>query len=148
MKLYSEILIQAERDVVWALISEPEFIPQWNQKIVQIKPLADPAPALGREYRFTFKMSRKEQLCEASITELNAPQSLTWRFQGLHKQKRWLVEDSYQLTQQGGGTQLKRCLDMQEVPIPRWIRPLIWYIMKFGKPVGQSELEKLRALAE
>lgn len=146
MKLRSKIKIQATPETIWALVTEPEFIQQWNSKLIAYEAESDEPK--GR-YRFTFRMSQKETPCAAMILASTYPEELTWEFSSAtEKGTHWEIQDHYKLSAKGDGTQLSRIVDLSGAPIPTWVKPIIWFIMTFGQPVDTPHLEQLRRLAE
>jgi|GEM_PF-2732368 len=63
MKFRDNITIKARAENIWPLLVEPDFIPEWNEKIVAVKALATSHPASQAQYRFTFRMPKKETDC-------------------------------------------------------------------------------------
>lgn len=148
MKFSSQIEIEKSPEIVWACIADPDLLLEWNPKIEAIEALGPKEPALHRKYRFAFQMSSKKQKCDTELTEFNYPNSLTWSYQGVSKDQKWSVTDRYALESSNERTLLRRELDLSKAPLPKWIRPIVWFIMKFGRPVGTTQLQALKAFAE
>ena len=148
MKIRDNITIKARAEKIWPLLVEPDFIPEWNEKIVAVKALATSRPALQAQYRFTFRFTKKETDCIGTLTTLEFPLRITWRFESLDLEKPWSVTDAFELQEKSGHTSLKRTLDLTKAPIPLIFRPLIWFIANFGRPTGITNLEKIKSLAE
>lgn len=148
MKQRSRINIHTPAEELWAWLVEPEFIAEWNNKLLGAQPLQPTPPQLNSRYRFTYRLSGSEQQCEGIITKFAPWRELQWTFKGTHKQKHWQVTESYLLTEKAGCTRLVRTVDLTHTPIPTLLRPLIWIILRFGRSVGPTAMQQLKALAE
>lgn len=148
MKLHDKIIIEAPAVNIWPILLEPEFLPEWNDKIVAVKPIGSSQAILHAQFHFTFRMSKKETDCTGTLTALEYPHHITWRFDSLDSKNPWSVIDDAELREESGHTQLKRTVDLSKAPIPLIFRPLVWLILTFGRPTGVTNVEKIKALAE
>jgi Polyketide cyclase / dehydrase and lipid transport. len=149
MKLRSKITINAAPETIWALIAEPDLIAQWNPKLVAATPDGPKEAGFGHSYQFTFRMTKRESHCQATLTRFDHPKSLTWDYHGTTEQGTpWTVQDQFTLDAKGPSTRVSRCLDLSRAPLPGWAKPIVWLITTFGKPVDTPQLEELKRLAE
>lgn len=150
MKQRAHIDIAAAPELIWPLVADPEWMPGWNEKIVSTRALGARQPALAANYEFMFRMSKSKEstVAQATIREFEALQLVEWVYSGTSGRKSWTVIDRFRLESHGNTTRLHRFLDISKAPLPVWIRPVVWFVFKFGRPVGQTNLQRIRELVE
>lgn len=150
MKQHSYIDIADTPEVIWPVVADAEWLAGWNEKIVSVKALGSSRPALAANYEFTFQMSKSSAttVCEATLSQFKPHELVEWTYFGTYKQKHWQVVDRFRLKVRGNQTRLYRDLDISQAPLPTWIRPLVWLVFKFGRPVGQTNLQRIKELVE
>ncbi|MHC4990000.1 MAG: SRPBCC family protein [Planctomycetota bacterium] len=147
----SAVDIRADQESIWPFVSDPILMSEWNAKIVAVKrPEGSELVSAGERFGMIFLMSGRERRTEVQVVECVKPQLVTYRHRLVDGgDPPRFVTESYALQARGdGATRVTKKIDLSEAGIPRLMRPLLWFITRFGRRVEQPYLEKLRAAVE
>jgi len=131
------IEIAASLEEVWPFVADPVGQATWNEKIVEVRRHSDQAVRLGETFGMTYRMSGKD-----------TPNEVHFRHQYRWKSRFRYAVEKYRLQQQGDCVEVTQEIDLSETGIPWFFRALIWFISRFGKSVGKSNMERLKAAIE
>ncbi|MDD2916090.1 MAG: SRPBCC family protein [Gallionella sp.] len=151
MKLVNSIFINRSPEVVWAFLEDPEHMLLWNPKVKQVSPSCFAEPKQGYRYDITYQMGasavasglQAEFVCFEPCSKLVIRQT-----GGLPSPQDRIIEETYELVERGGGTFLTQTIRVENSGINIFLRLLIWFIRKFGKPAGKPYLETFRDILE
>jgi len=142
------IEIAASLEEVWPFVADPIGQAVWNEKIVDVRRESDESVRLGETFGMTFRMSGRDRKSEVEVVVCDPPNEVYFRHQYRWKsQSRYAVE-KYSLQQRGDRVEVTQEIDMSETGIPWFFRLLIWFLTRFGTPVGPSNMERLKAAVE
>ena len=129
---------------VWRFIVTPELFLQWNDKVVEME--ARGAFQLGQHFHTRYEMSRKQLQCWSQVTRLEEGRLLELQHgncsgKGVHGDIK--VVERITLEEKGDSTIVTKDVLMTNHGIPWFFIPLIWFINRFGKPVGKDKLKEM-----
>ena len=150
MKLIDSISINTPAAIVWAFLVNPANLPLWNPKVKRISPASFSAPGPGYRYAITYQMHERARSTEflAEFVRFEPPLNLVIRNTGGLGSRNQIIEEIYELSERGGGTFLVQTVDIRNSGINLFLRLLIWFIQRWGKPTGKRYLETLRDIIE
>jgi uncharacterized protein YndB with AHSA1/START domain len=148
MILKQRIEISCPPEKVWTFIEDPEGMQAWNPKVQAIDPISWGERHVGYRYRITYVMRNKASEFLAEIIEYRKPQKLVIRLTEGKLPPNSHVSEIYELSQTAEGTLLEQRIEVHNSGMNIFIRLLIGFILRFGKPMGKRYLEKLKELVE
>lgn len=148
MHIKDKIDIAATPQQVWPFLVDPVLQAAWNPKIVSIDRPHDGPVTVGETYKMTATMSEKQNTSQIEVIDVIEAQRLVFRHDMTEAGTGFAVTETFTLSPVGNDTRVQHTIDLSNSPIPLLIRPLIWLIMTFGKPVGEPQLGKLKRMIE
>ena len=152
MTLNDEILIEATSDKVWEYVGSPEMWPLFHAKAGECKQVSSQADVVGAQYDIEFRLGSKTAVTRCEIIDR--------RIGGLIIVKSTLPDANrqtgrpmsacmtYELEDLGRTTKVTEDIDISGASIPLLLKPLIWFITRFGKPSGETTLMGLKRVVE
>jgi hypothetical protein len=152
MTLNDEILIEATSDKVWEYVGSPEMWPLFHAKAGECKQVSSQADVVGAQYDIEFRLGSKTAVTRCEIIDR--------RIGGLIIVKSTLPDANrqagrpmsacmtYELEDLGRTTKVTEDIDISGASIPFILKPLIWFITRFGKPSGETTLMGLKRVVE
>ncbi len=152
MILNDEIVIEATSDKAWEYVGSPEMWALFHAKAGKCKQVSSQADVVGALYDIEFRLGSKTSVTRCEIIDR--------RIGGLITVKSTLPEAShqtgqtvsacmaYELEDLGRTTRVTENIDISGASIPLILRPLIWFITRFGKPSGETTLMRLKRVVE
>lgn len=136
----------------WEMLSDPSLHAQWNPRIVSTKIVSPGPPAQGFRYRVTYELSGRRNEMEAQIIEFSPPlrfvARLEERVKGDGRNWQRFVVETYLLTRSGDRTLIRHEIRVHHAGLNPFLRLLIWFISRTGRPTGQPFMERFRELVE
>jgi uncharacterized protein YndB with AHSA1/START domain len=148
MRIVQRVEIDASPDEVWPYVADPVLVSIWNPKVVAVDRLREGPVETGEQFEMTYRMSRGDRRSTVEVLAAEAPCRLVIRHTPCERPERGCAVEHYVLEMRRGRTRLTQTLDLSRAGVPLWARPLIWLIMKLGKPKGTPCLELLRDAVE
>lgn len=148
MILKDTVQIKSSPENLWAFIEDPERMKSWNPKIQRISSISWGRRAVGYRYRITYAMRNKASEFLAEIIEYRKPEKLVIRLTEGNLPRGSYIEEVYQLSRTAEGTLVEQTIEINNSGINIFFRMLIAFLYRFGKPIGQKYLEKLKELVE
>jgi len=150
MKITDTIFINAPAATVWAFLEHPANMPLWNPKVKRVSPAAFTAPGPGYRYAITYQMHERARATEflAEFVCFAPWSKLVIRHSGGLGPREQIIEEIYELAEREGGTLLEQTIAIRNSGINIFVRLLIWFLQRCGKPTGKRYLETLRDLIE
>lgn len=144
MKLHDRSEIGRPAAAVWPFIVTAERFRQWNDKIIDIEARGE--FRLGQAFHTQYRMSGREMRCWSKVTALEPGRLLELRHgncSGKGTPHALEVTERVTLEEQDGRTVVRKEITVRNHGVPWIIRPLIWFVTRFGKPVGKDKLKEL-----
>jgi hypothetical protein len=144
MKLRDRSEIDRPASHVWRYVITPELFRQWNDKIIELD--ARGAFQLGQRFSTRYEMSRKQILCRSTVTALEESRLLELRHgncSGSGIDREFEVIERITLEEINGRTTVTKDVIVGNSGMPWFLAPLIWFINRFGKPVGKDKLKEM-----
>jgi len=148
MTMEDSIKISASLEDVWPFVSDPVGQATWNEKIVDVRRHSDQAIRLGETFGMTYRMPGKNNEVEVEVILCDPPNEVHFRHQYRWKSRFRYAVEKYRLQKKGDCVEVKQEIDMSEAGIPWLFRAIIWFISRFGKSVGKSNMERLKKAVE
>jgi uncharacterized protein YndB with AHSA1/START domain len=129
---------------VWRFVITPELFLQWNDKVVEME--ARGTFQLGQHFHTRYQMSGKQLQCWSALTAIEEGRLLELQQgncsgKGVHGDIK--VIERITLEEKHGRTVVIKDVHMMNHGIPWFVVPLIWFIRRFGKPVGRDKLKEM-----
>lgn len=129
---------------VWRFVITPELFLQWNDKVVEMEARGAFQP--GQRFHTRYQMSGKQLQCWSAVTAIEEGRLLELQHgncsgKGVHGDIK--VIERITLEEKHGRTTVTKDVHMMNHGIPWFVVPLIWFITRFGKPVGKNRLKEL-----
>ena len=129
---------------VWRFVITPELFLQWNDKVVEME--ARGTFQLGQHFHTRYQMSGKQLQCWSALTAIEEGRLLELQHgncsgKGVHGDIK--VIERITLEEKHGRTIVIKDVHMMNHGIPWFVVPLIWFIRRFGKPVGRDKLKEM-----
>ncbi len=147
MTIRDSVDINAPVDVVWLWVQNPENMGRWNPKVQKVTAMSPPY-RLGYKYGIMYAMNNKVTEYSAEFVEFDPPFRLTIRLSTTMMDQSFFVEEKYLLESRNNATHLSQEIVVHDSKVNVFWNILIWFITRFGKPVGERYLEKLKSLVE
>jgi carbon monoxide dehydrogenase subunit G len=148
MKTTDQIDIDATPEQVWPFLADPVLQAAWNPKIISIDRPCEGLVRIGETYRMTAKHTNAQQDSEVHVVDVIEAQQLTFEHRTAEAGTGFVVIEAITLTPMGAGTRVEQTVDLSKTPIPWLLRPVIRFVMKFGKRAGGSQLIGLKQMVE
>jgi len=146
--MIDRIEILASLEEVWPFIADPVGQATWNEKIVDVCRHSGQAIRLGETFGMTYRMSGRDRKSEVEVVVCDPPNEVHFRHQYRWKSQFRYAIEKYRLQQQGDRVEVTQEIDLSETGISWFFRALIWFISRFGKSVGKSNMERLKEAVE
>ncbi len=148
MKVRESIQIDAPPETVWFFLDDPELVQKWSPKLVDWEPVSEGEKRQGYTFRIRNQMGSRLIWSQAVFSEYQPYTHLVWTMSFPDHPKRHPATLTFTLVPNGNGTHLTQELDLNKKNIPLFWRPIVRFIMAFGKPQGEPMLSRLKRLAE
>jgi len=142
------IEIAANLEEVWPFLADPVGHAVWNEKVVDVRRKSGELVRLGERFGMTYRLSGKDSQVEVEVIVCDPLREIHFRHQYRWKSQFRYAVEKYRLHQIGNHVEVTQEIDMSEIGIPWIFRLLIWFISRFGKFVGQSNMERLKEAVE
>ncbi|MCA9231052.1 MAG: SRPBCC family protein [Planctomycetales bacterium] len=142
------ISVSANLDQVWPFVSDPVGQATWNEKIIDVRRKSHEPLQLGEQFGITYRMSGRERDANVEVIVCNPPHEVQFRHQYRWKSQNRYAIEKYSMQQQGNLVQVVQEIDLRDAGIPWFLRPLVWFLNRYGKPVGQTTMESLKEVIE
>ena len=147
MRLKQSITICADAAVVWPLIADPVRQADWNDKIVSIDRDRSGPACLGESYEMIYELAGRQRLSRVRVTVCEPPHRVSFLHSTNENSVERSAEEVYEIRPTRDGVQVVQS-NIARMHIPWLLRPLIWFVHRFGWRVGPQPLERLKQLAE
>ena len=144
MKTHDRAPVDATPDQVWPFVADPDRIPLWNPKLVSIDHRGAGPVSTGDRFTAAYRMSPDKAPVKSSVRVLRAeaPRLVEYEHVVDDPRQRMTVVETYRIASRGDRTWVHQSVDLSAA-LPWWIKPLVWWLARFGKPVGRTTMEEL-----
>ncbi len=148
MKLRERICIAAPQETVWTFLIDPTRWLSWNDKLIHIS-RTNPGPlTAGEQFGSRWRMNAREQNTEILVRQVEPLERLVVRQYSNSSERSCFLEITFELTRKRQQTKCTQIVDHSQTGASFFMQALIWAIYRFGKPVGLTNLQNLKRLAE
>ena len=149
LTLVDKVRIAAPPADVWCFIEDPDMVAVWNPKLLSTERVGSVSQGVGCTYRAVFSMNGRETHMNARIEDSQHPQRLVVTYCGGDLPPDGTVRETWELVPDGEtGTRVRHTVDMVNTGIGLLFRIVIRMVHRFGRPVGQDCMERLKQLVE
>jgi carbon monoxide dehydrogenase subunit G len=148
MILRNRASIDRTPEEVWHFIEDPLLMRSWNLTIREIVPASLGERGEGFRYRVRYTLGRRKINFETKIMEHRKPFRFVLHLSGGDFGKRGYIQEIYELSENRGGTLLKRNIEVYESGLNIFRRLLVIFLHRFARPAGKKYLMHLKKLAE
>lgn len=144
MIIREQIDIALPPEPIWEMLRFAEYLELWNPKCVRS---TGPGRELrvGDRFQATHKLSR-ETTSDVEVLAMVPQRELVLRY--YPREMGGYVDETITLEPiSPTRTRVRHATDMTHSSIPKWVRPLIWFLTRFGKKTGPGPLDGLRDAA-
>ncbi|MFI1394077.1 SRPBCC family protein [Streptomyces sp. NPDC020681] len=129
---------------VFAYITDPSHLPEWQESAVSVSPAGGVPHAVGEKVVVTRRIGRREMPMTMEMTELDPPRS--WRLDGVDGPVRGHVRGTVEPLGDGERSRVTLSLDFESHGIGKLLVPLV------ARPQVRKELprneQKLKGVLE
>jgi acyl-CoA synthetase (AMP-forming)/AMP-acid ligase II/uncharacterized membrane protein len=102
MRIEKQVTIDAGREEVWALVSDPSSYPRFMHGITRFEPRGDVERGLGARYSMRMRVGSADVGGVVEVVEFDEPNDMAWTsITGIDQRGRWRVRES-----EDGGTRV------------------------------------------
>ncbi len=148
MRLIESTIIDADANAVWPHVADPLLQSEWNPKIVSIARDRDGPVLKGERFEVIYRMSSRERETQVEVKTSQRPERVVFVHRMERQSKERFVEESYEITPHAGGVKVVQTIDLSHAGFPILLRPLIWFIHRFGWSAEEPYLDRLKNLLE
>jgi uncharacterized protein YndB with AHSA1/START domain len=152
MRLHEEVVTRATPERVWELIADPENHGRWNPHVVGTERISCGEPAFGARYRVTYELSGRRSEFDAVVVEFSPPKRwaarLEERTQGDGRNFGRYMTETYTVVPHGNRVHVAHDVEIVLAGVPLWLRALVWFIQKLGRPTEPTIMQRFGELAE
>jgi uncharacterized protein YndB with AHSA1/START domain len=136
--------IDRSPEEVFAYVTDPRHLPEWQDSAISARPLDGAPPHVGQRVAVTRRMGRREFPMTMEVKEMDPPRS--WHIKGVDGPVRGDVHGAIEPLAGGTRSRLTLDLDFEGHGVGKVIAPLV------VKPYARKEMprneEKLKHLLE
>ena len=152
MKLNEGVVIEATSDKVWEYVGSPEMWPMFHAKAGECKQVSPQADVIGAQYDIEFRLGSKTAVTRCEIIDRRIGRLIIVKstLSDANRQTGRPISAcmTYELEDLGRTTRVTEDIDISGASIPLILKPLIWFITRFGKPSGETTLMRLKRVVE
>lgn len=139
MKMISSRTFNTSASEVWRIVSEPGNMPAWNPKCVSCDNTG--YGGVGSTFNAAFEMRGRRTEARGEVVSLKHEAEIRYRFEYEEAARIGSVDEVFIIKRKG----INRCILRHEVnfrrsTLPFWVKLLIGFIGRFGRPVGPDPL--------
>lgn len=139
--------MDAPAERVWPWVAHPDGVRTWNEKLVDHTSPPLEELTVGTEFWTTHRM-RRDTRVRATITAWSPPTLVEVRSEdGDLGRDGWVVE-RIEIEPRGAACRVERTVRIHDPRIPWYFRLLASFLMRFGTPKGETNLEALKRRVE
>jgi uncharacterized protein YndB with AHSA1/START domain len=129
---------------VWPHIVTPEDFQKWNAKVVSME--ARGTFQLGQRFVTHYMWRNKQIQCQSVAVRIEEGRLLELRHsspigRGLNRELE--VIERVTLEDQGARSVVTQDVHFRNHDLPWFLVPLMWFVTRFGKPVGRNRLKEM-----
>jgi len=147
MRLNDSIIIAASADRVWEYLRSPELWNLFDDKVHGCRLTSGQDGRIGAVYDIERRLGTRVTTMRGSICELQPCRTICTR-EMMPDSDEPAAVITYRLDDLGSST---RVTALAEIRLPRMnvcFRALIWFVSRFGSPLGETALMKLKRIVE
>jgi len=144
MHIRERTVINRPAAAVWPYIVTPEKFQEWNEKVSSME--ARGGFRLGQRFVTHYTWKNKQIQCQSVAVRLEEGRVLELRHaspigQGLNCDLE--VIERVTLEDRGARSVVTKDVYFRNHDLPWFLVPLVWFITRFGKPVGRDRLKAM-----
>ncbi|MDZ7617464.1 MAG: SRPBCC family protein [Patescibacteria group bacterium] len=147
MQLKDSIIIAASTDRVWEYVRSPELWNLFDDKVQGCRLTSGQDGRIGAIYDINRRLGTRVTTMRSSISELQPCRTICTH-EMMPDSDEPAAVITYQLDDLGSST---RVTALAEIRLPRMnvcLRALIWFVSRFGSPLGETALMRLKRIVE
>jgi hypothetical protein len=148
MHIKDSIIIDAPIDKVWRHIASPDVWSLFNAKIGKCEQISEQGSRIGSVYSIDFLMGTKSTSTRCEIVDLQIGKRIQVRSTLSDPGQHACGILTYELEDLGFKTKVTEKTDAVIPGINIFGRVIIWFISRFGRPEGETNLMKLKRIVE
>jgi uncharacterized protein YndB with AHSA1/START domain len=121
--IVASIEISRSPEDVFAYVTDPSHLPEWQESVVSVRRDADGPLTVGSRVVVTRRIGRREQAMTAELAELNPPKS--WAARGVDGPVRGNVKGTIEALDDGARSRVTIELDFEGHGIGKLLVPLV-----------------------
>jgi uncharacterized protein YndB with AHSA1/START domain len=121
--IVESIEISRRPEDVFAYVTDPSHLPEWQESVVSVRREGDAPVAVGSRVVVTRRVGRREVAMTTELTELNPPSS--WAGRGIDGPVRGIVKGTIEPLGDGERSRMTIVLDFEGHGIGKLLVPLV-----------------------
>lgn len=139
------IVIDAPIDRVWEYVGSPDLWSLFHVKVESSELTGSQGGRIGSVYAIVFRMGSQTTPTRCEITDIRPGMMIQVLSTGSDS---IAAEITYSLQDVEGRTRVDERVKVIAPKLNIFVRALVWLIERFGKPVGETTLMKLKRIIE
>ncbi len=139
------IVIDAPSDRVWEYVGSPDLWSLFHAKVESSELTSSQSGRIGSVYTIVFCMGSQTMPMRCEIIDIRPGAMIQVLSTGSDS---IAAELTYSLQDVEGGTRIDERVNVIAPKLNIFIRAIFWLIERFGSPVGETTLMKLKKLVE
>jgi uncharacterized protein YndB with AHSA1/START domain len=148
MRIKESIVIEVPIDKVWPYIASPDLWSLFNVKIAKCEQISEQGGRTGSTYAIDFRMGTKTTSTHCEIIDLQVGKIIQVRSTFSDSNQHASGTLTYELEDLGFKTKVSERSDFVLPDINIFVQAIIWLISRFGRPEGETNLQKLKRIVE
>jgi len=142
--LRETIFIPAPAEQVWAAVAQPEMWSQWNSHVSDMRRSHRGPVSVGEQIDAVFTLNDRRSPSQVEIVVCEPPHRLVLKQHSEYRERIRSITVAFDIETRVDGVQFTQTMDLAESGTPWLLQLLVWWVHRFGRPVGSSTLEQLR----
>jgi hypothetical protein len=152
MRIADKVEIDATSDRIWEYVGSPRMWPLFHVKAGECRLVSLAAETIGSVYDIEFRLGSRTSMTRCEIVDIRVGRLITVK-SVLPESKRHGADElsgriTFEIEDLGRTSRVREELEFASAGIPILLRPLVWLLLRFGQPAGETTLMRLKRIVE
>jgi hypothetical protein len=152
VRINDVVKINATSDRVWDYVGSPEMWPLFHVKAGNCRRVSLGPDVVGSVYDIEFRLGSRTAMTRCEIVDIRVGRLISVKSVLPKSERRGGRELSGRITFEvedlGRQSRVREELEFASAGIPILLRPLVWLLLRFGQPTGETTLMRLKRIVE
>jgi hypothetical protein len=152
MRIHDAIEIDAAPDRVWRYVGSPANWPLFHVKAGECRAITGGPDVIGSLYEIEFRLGARTSMTRCEIVDIRVGRLITVKSvlpeSPRHRGRTLSGQITFEIDDLGRCSRVRESLEFTSATIPILLRPLVWLLLRFGAPTGETTLMRLKRIVE